>query len=67
MEMILPWSKTYFGQEFPEFPRGSKGVRMSKYHFPIIPKPVEVFLPWSKAISHKNSQNSQIPGIPKGE
>ena len=39
---------------------------LCKYHFPIIPKPVEMILPWSKAISHKNSQNSTIPGIPKG-
>ena len=37
---------------------------MSKYHFPIIPKPVEVILPYSKDVSHDNSQNSRIPGIP---
>ena len=38
-----------------------------KYDFPIIPKPMEMILSWSKAISHKNSQNSTIPGIPKKE
>ena len=37
---------------------------MSKYHFPIIPKPVEVILPYNKDVSHENSQNSRIPGYP---
>ena len=37
---------------------------MSKNHSLIIPKPVEVILPYSKDVSHDNSQNSRIPGIP---
>ena len=41
-------------------------IRVLKYDFPIIPKSVEVILAWSKAISHENSQNSRIPGIPGG-
>ena len=39
-------------------------IRVLKYDFPIIPKSVEVILAWRKAISHENSQNSRIPGIP---
>ena len=39
---------------------------MSKYHFPVIPKPVEVIFAWTKAISHQNSQNSRFPKFLRG-